>query len=498
MEAQGMVAQDGAFGKSRMLMEGLLSSMEEAAAGGERLDRVENEVHHRLQDIGRSLLQEHVEAQGTGDLGPTLEYKGRELRRLEDLHERRVMTVFGGLVICRAVYGTRETQKHELVPLDARLGLPEGEFSYLLQDWAQSFCIEESHEQSQTKLERILGFRLTVRSLEHMNQQMAQAVPSFLAARPAPPLQEEGSILVVTVDGKGVPMRREASEQPAQGRKRRRKGEKANKKREACVGAVYSIEPFVRTPQDIVNDTLRKRRREDRPEPRHKRLRAELTHPIEGQEVRGKELTFRWLVEEVAQRRQPGQPLIFLSDGDAALHRMQQNRLPGAVCILDIYHAIERIWDAATCFHPEGSQEANDFVVQRLERILEGKVGRVIGGLRQMATKQGLRGSRLAQLSDAVGYLSNKRACMKYDEYLAEGYPIGSGVAEGACRHLVKDRMEGTGMHWRVPGAQAMLHLRAVWLNDDWDAFQHHRTKEEQRLLYPYRPFVQQHWRKAA
>ncbi len=165
-------------------------------------------------------------------------------------------------------------------------------------------------------------------------------------------------------------------------------------------------------------DTLRKRRREDRPEPRHKLLRrrrlgakrADLTHPIDGQEVRGKELTFRWLVEEVAQRMQPEQPLIFLSDGDAALHRMQQDRLPGAVCILDIYHATERLWAAAPCFHPEGSQEANDFVVQRLERILEGEVGRVVGGMRQMATKQGLRGSRLAKLNEAAGYLSNQRA----------------------------------------------------------------------------------------
>lgn len=493
-----MVARNGAFGKSRMEIEGLLGWMEEGLTKGERLDRIEKELHERLQGVGRLLLQEHVDAQGTGDLGPTLEYKGRPLRRLEDLHERRLMTVFGELIFWRVVYGTRETQKHELVPLDARLGLPEGEFSYLLQDWGQSFCIEESYEQSQRKLERILRLRLTVRSLEHMNQQMSQAVPLFLASRPAPPPKEEGSILVVTVDGKGVPMRREASERPVDGRKRRRKGEKANKKREACVGAVFSIEPFVRTPQDIVNETLRKQRCEDRPRPCHKRLRAELSRPIDGQEVRGKESTFRWLAEEVAQRRRPRQPLIFISDGDAALHRMQQNLLPGAVCILDIYHVIERLWDAATCFHAEGSQEASDFVVQRLEGILDGKVGRVIGGLRQMATKHRLRGSRLVQLNKAVGYLSNNRAWMKYDEYLSEGYSIGSGVAEGACRHLVKDRMEGTGMRWRVPGAQAMLHLRAVWLNDDWDAFQRRRAKQEQRQLYPYRPFVQQQWSKAA
>ena len=167
--------------------------------------------------------------------------------------------------------------------------------------------------------------------------------------------------------------------------------------------------------------------------------------------MRGKELTFRWLAEEVVQRRQPGQPLICLSDGDAALHRMQEDHLPGAVCVLDLYHATERLWDAAHCLHPEGSQEANNSVEQRLLRVL------------------------------------------------AKGYPIGSGVAEGACRHLVKDRMEGTGMRWRVSGAQAMLHLRAVWLNDDWEAFQHRRAQEEQRLLHPYRSFVQQQWeRKAA
>ena len=90
------------------------------------------------------------------------------------------------------------------------------------------------------------------------------------------------------------------------------------------------------------------------------------------------------------------------------------------------------------------------------------------------------------------------RRFMKYDEYLAGGYPIGSGVAEGACRHLVKDRMELTGMRWSIPGAQAMLDLRAVFLNDDWEAFQQHRIKQERRGLYPYCSQVQRKHRKAA
>ena len=168
------------------------------------------------------------------------------------------------------------------------------------------------------------------------------------------------------------------------------------------------------------------------------------------------------------------------------------------VCILDIFHVLERLWQAAHCFHPEGSEEARAFVTDRLLRLLRGEVGYVIGGLKQMATKQKLKGSRAKQLSGVIGYLERNRRFMRYDEYLAAGYPIGSGVAEGACRHLVKDRMERSGMRWCVPGAQAMLDLRAVYINGDWDGFQEHRIEQERRRLYPYRAQVLQMWKKAA
>lgn len=493
-----MVAQDGAFIKGQAEFAAILGWLQGDSEQGRPLGEVEKELHEDLQKLGLGLLRQYVAAQGTGDLGPALAYQGRELRRLKGLHKRPLVTVFGKLVIRRTVYGMRETQKQEVVPLDARLKLPEGEFSYLLQDWAQSFCVQGSYEQSRDTLERILGFRMTVRSLEHMNLAMAEAVPSFLESQPAPPKEEEGSILVVTADGKGVPMRREADEKPSGDRKRRSSGEKANKKREACVGAVYTIDPFVRSPQDVVNDLFRKQRSADRPKPRHKRLRAELSRPINGQEVKGKELTFQWLAEQVKQRRAPEQDIACLMDGDRGLRGRQEELLPQVTLILDLCHATDRVWEAAHCFHPEGSQEASDFVMQRLLRLLEGHAGRVIGGFRQMATKRALRESRRAQLQKAVGYLEANRPYMKYDEYLAKGYPIASGVVEGACRHLVKDRMEQTGMRWTVSGAQAMLNLRAMRLNDDWEAFQHHRMSEEQRALYTYRDFIERAWKAAA
>jgi hypothetical protein len=137
-------------------------------------------------------------------------------------------------------------------------------------------------------------------------------------------------------------------------------------------------------------------------------------------------------------------------------------------------------------------------VKSRLQKILQGDVGRVIGGLKQMQTKLKLSAGKSKQLDAVITYLANNRGYMSYDRYLAAGYPIGSGVAEGACRHLVKDRMELTGMRWRVKGAQAMLSLRAVYLNGDWDSFQRHRIERERDRLYPYRSKIEAQWRDAA
>ena len=375
-----------------------------------------------------------------------------------------------------------------MIPADALLGLPESDFSALLAEWDQAFCVQNSYDQSRQTVQRVLGLGQSVRRLEQMSVSMAADVEAFRASPPVPPAAEEGPILVLTADGKGVPMRRQAEQDPPAVRGRRAKGEKANQKRMACVGGAYTIDPFVRTAEDVVDEVRRDARRADRPEPRHKQLRAELTRPIDGVEVNGKELIFGGLAEEVEVRNPKGdKPVVCVMDGERALWKNLTRLVAGVVCILDVFHVLERLWQAAHCFHVEGSDQAQAFVTDRLLRLLRGEVGYVIGGLRQMATKQKVKGSRARQLSAVIGYLEGNRRLMRYDAYLAAGYPIGSGVAEGACRHLVKDRMELTGMHWRVPGAQAMLDLRAVYINGDWDGFQQHRIAQERRQLYPYR-----------
>jgi len=496
-----IVTQEQAIFKAEKEFDTLVKTVREAAREARPINEVENDLWDRMLGIGRQLLQAFVEIQGTGDLGETLEHEGRTLRKLDRLHERRYVSVFGELTVNRSVYGTRESQKHEVVPLDARLCLPEGEFSYLLQDWDQSLCVQGSYKESIKTVEKILRLGQSVRGLEHMNRAMARDVKSFQEEKPAPAPEEEGSILALTADGKGVPMRKDTKqdEAPPPSHARRKKGEKANKKRMACVGAVYTIDPFVRTAQDVVDEVLRKECREKRPIPQGKEMRAELTREIEGQEVNGKDAIFKWFVEQMRARDGDGlREVVCVMDGERALWKKIRLYVPEAVCILDLFHALERFWDAAHCFCVEGSDAAEEFVRARLERILEGGIGRVIGGFKQMLKKQNLRGSRKRRLERVIVYLENNRDLMRYDEYLEKGYPIGSGVVEGACRHLVKDRMELTGMRWRIAGAQAMLDLRAVYLNDDWDAFQQRRINENHERLYPNRETILSQCQKAA
>lgn len=483
-----IMAQERMILKGKVQLEEMVAFVRQAAANGRTIDQVERDLWPSMLALGRTMLAVYVEGVGPGDVGGTLAYEGRELKRLEAMHERRYVSVFGELMLQRYVYGSRETQKHEVIPTDALLGLPEGEFSDLLAEWDQAFCVQGSYQSSRQTVQRILGLGQSVRSLEQMTLTMAESVEAFRASQPAPPTAEEGSILVLTADGKGVPMRREAGEESATVNGHRSKGEKANKKRMACVGGAYTIEPFVRTAEDVVDEVLRKARQADRPKPCHKQLRAELTRRIDGVEVNGKERIFEWLAEQVALRNpKRDKPVVCVMDGERSLWKCLKAAVLGVVCILDLFHVLERLWQAAHCFHTEGSAGAEAFVTDRLTRLLRGEVGYVIGGLRQMATKRRLSASRRRQLTQVIGYLESNRRLMRYDEYLAAGYPIGSGVAEGACRHLVKDRMELTGTRWRVPGAQAMLDLRAIYLNGDWDGFQQHRIKQERRRLYPYR-----------
>lgn len=469
----------------------LLPMIQQAARDGTPVHVVELALWKWCLRVGFLALKQFFALLGTGDVGDTLDLPdGQQARRLPNLHDRRYVSVFGEVRLQRTVYGSREGQAIACVPLDNRLQLPESPFSYLLQDWDQSLCAEEAFGQVSCTIARMLGLKQSVDSLEHMNEQMAQQVTGFREDRAMPEPEAEGEVLVVSADGKGVVMRRTA-QSPAPSA-HRTKGEKASQKRMATVGAAYSVDRYVRTAEQVVAALFRDEPKptQRRPQPQGKQVWASLEHQEDGQTVSSMDVVFPWLLNEVAERN-PGlaKEMVYLCDGQESLWEACARHLPkkNSTAILDLLHVTPRLWQAAHVFHAEKSAEAEGFVRERLLRVLQGEVKEVIRGLRQLGRKRDLKGSKQKTLQTVCNYLAKNVERMRYDAYLSKGYPIASGVIEGACRHLVKDRMERAGMHWTMKGAQAMLDVRSVYVNGAWEEYQAYRIKRETARLYPNR-----------
>jgi hypothetical protein len=510
----------GENGDLLSILKEMQAAVSEAVQKGTPLHEVERIVWRQVLLMGRAALGQFLTCLGTGDLGESVTLPdGRVCQRLQELHSRRYVSIFGEFRLKRKVYGSREGQKIEFVPLDNRLQLPESVFSYLLQDWDQSLCVEEAFSQAKSTVARMLGFQQSVDSLERMNVQMAESVEAFRAERTLPAAEEEGEIVVSSADGKGVVMRRAEGEaaRPAH----RTKGDKASRKEMAIVGAVYTVDRYVRTPAEVVaalfGEDRDPRPKRERPKPCHKQTMASLAYTDSEGTHSGIEATYLWMMEEIwARNRGFVKEMVHLCDGQEALWDARECHLPqgntnvvgaqgpfpwkharechlpqgNTTNILDLLHVTPRLWQAAHVFYAEKSDEAEQFVRERVLKVLEGQGELVIRGLRQMGTKRKLTGSKKATLTKVCTYLENNLERMRYDVYLAKGYPIASGVIEGACRHLVKDRMERAGMHWTRTGAQAMLDVRSIHVNGDWDQYQTFRIKRETKKLYPWQEVV--------
>ncbi|MFZ0664170.1 MAG: hypothetical protein WAM97_00330 [Acidimicrobiales bacterium] len=176
---------------------------------------------------------------------------------------------------------------------------------------------------------------------------------------------------------------------------------------------------------------------------------------------------------------------MIVTDGERALQRRVTATFEDVTLVLDLLHVLEKLWDAAHALHREGSPEAEDFVRQRALRILSGQVSGVVQGLRQMVTKRNLKGPKAKTILGVASYYYNNRSRMRYHEYLANGWPIASGCVEGACKNLVRDRFERSGMRWTPDMAEAMLRLRATYLSGDLDDYWAFHVQQDQQRLHP-------------
>ena len=453
-------------------------------------DQVEKWIDTEGRELMRRLLQAHLEERSPGQATEPVIGRNKQEHTHQREESREIKSIFGEVTLERQSYGGRQLKN--LRPLDAELNLPPKLYSHTVRRRIV-FCLAKgSYESAVKTLAETNGLKIGKRQAEEVAISAACDFELFYQtqrAQTARQVKTTSGILVLQMDGKGIRMLLkdllEETRQAAEKRRprldhRRSKGEKAHAKRMSTVAAVYTISPFVRTPEDIVRELKPKDEPlAARPKPEDKRVWASVEQ--------GPETIVQQMFEE-ATRRDPKQTKQWVAIVDGNKTQIKLLKAEAAkegrelVIILDLIHVLEYLWDAAWAFHTAGDPNAEVWVQERLVEILLGNSSQVAGGIRRSATWRELSEQQRKPIDDCAGYLINNRELLRDDRYLAAGYPIASGIIEGACRYLVKDRMDLTGARWSLKGAEAVLRLRSLLASGDFDEYwEFHLRQEYQR-----------------
>jgi hypothetical protein len=459
--------------------------------GGEESRGLEHsDLEARLASDGRELLrvlfQDHLDLRADREqrLERVTDSAGVARGTVEHDHRRPLGTVFGEVTVARLAY--RRRGEENLHVADGVLNLPPERASHGVRRLAAGESARGSFDDALDQVRERTGLTLGKRQVEELARRATVDFEEFYATRARSPA-DEGDVLVISCDGKGIVMRpdalRAATAQAAQRaspklRTRLSRGEKRNRKRIAEVGAVYEVTPVARTAADVLATAEEK----TMPAPKSKRKWLIASVVEDAAAVVAK-------VFEEAERRDPQHQRTWVALVDGNNHQLDRikaeakTREVKVTIIVDFVHVLEYLWASAWCFFREGDPAAEKWVAEKALAILDGKSGIVAAAIRRKATRLGLDPDQRARADRCANYLHNKRPYLDYPTALTNGWPIATGVIEGACRHLVKDRLDLTGARWGLPGAEAILKLRALRSNGDFDRYwQYHLAQERRRI----------------
>lgn len=392
--------------------------------------------------------------------------------------ERHLETLLGRVPVQRLAYQSPGTT--DLHPMDAALNLPREMFSHGIRRAVARLAATMSFDEVVDELREMTGASIAKRQVEELAIRAAEDFDAFYEQR-ASARDPANDLLVISTDGKGIVMRhedlREGTRRAAEksGRKletRLTPGEKSNRKRMAQVATVYSIAPFSRGPSDILH-SLRKPDEVDakRPRPTDKRVWASV-------EKSPREVIREAFAEALRRDPQNARRWVVLVDGEPKQLRAvkAEARRAGVkvTIIADIIHVLEYIWAAARALFGESNAKAESWVSDRLLALLTGRSGGdVAKTIRWWAARKKLDAAASAAIDKTCNYIADRTRTrlLGYRAALGDGLPIATGVIEGACRYVVKDRMDRTGARWSLTGAEAVLRLRAIRASKDFDAY---------------------------
>jgi len=435
---------------------------------------VEASIFKQLMQLGFLLLHLFFVNHQQGDYGPTL-LSAHGLATRERPSERSYFSIFGKLKVKRYLY---RAGSMSFAPLDQFLNLPVRCYSYFLAERVNLLNIKDSYAETVNLLHRFFNLKLSVSAAETLSQESTTLYQAYYEQKPSPgDASELKDYTVVSFDGKGVPM---IKAEAIKIRGRQEQGEKKQKKKEALVGVAYTTTAHVRTAEEVATNLVFPEQSSSTS------ASADSTEVIRyiASVERPKKEVMHAIKQEIEEQHFSETPLICVMDGAKCLWTYIADvfkNIENKVLILDIIHVLEYIWLMAHVKYEDKPSEAKQYVYDKLMLILQGRVASYILELQNELQSGSWKESHQKTFKKVITYLKNHKSYMKYREYLAQGYPIGSGVVESACSHVVKNRMELPGARWSVSGAEAILQLRSVVKSQDWDAYWAFYTTHSQK-----------------
>ena len=451
MEAQAVEGEkasasaNAAFGSSAEQFDELTERLQSAETEAMRHSDLEQLIEKEGREVLRRLFQDHLRLRARreaerGLTGAVVGAEGEVRTHKRVGTERRLMTVFGPVVVERIRYEGRAI--NSLQPMDAELNVPTELYSHRVRRRVAEESLRGSFDSTVSTMASTTGAPTPKRQVEELTVRAAEDFDAYYEARAEERRfdgAKTGPINVVTTDAKGVVVLkrdlRNATRKAAEFKhnkltKRLSRGEKKNRKRMAMVAAVYTIAAVVRKPEDVVRNLYGLevvKPKPKRPRPEHKRVWASVTKPAN--EVIGEAFS-----EAMLRDSERTKQWVALIDGNEPqldeLERLARVHEIDLTVILDIIHVLEYLWKAAFVFCDEGTKEAEQWVTERLLRILRGQASLVAAAIRRSATLRDLDDHERANADSCADYLLKYKHYMRYDEYLAKGYPIATGLID--------------------------------------------------------------------
>ena len=477
----------------------LLGEVESFGQSEKSVNQLERDILKRLLMIGLHLIilavrnrHNSLERQGFASGTSTMINKG--------INYRSYTSVFGTFDFPHRKYYIKG--KGIYYPLDTSLSMPKGKLSYVLEDWLGKASTDLDYRESVRMLNEILGLNLTGRQSKHQTDELGRQVEEYYEQVPVTPVVLD-HWLCLEWDGKGVPIIKEQRQGAAEQKKSKRpkadlaatsvaarlkKGKKRGIKKTATVSVVSDFKPKERTKESIIRG-LFKSPLSVVEAPKQKSdtcLDIEISTSNNWHQnihrrafMDNQQKAIKYGVQR-AKRHSLDRPIpiVALIDGGVGLENQITTAFEQAGLslqlrhiILDIVHVSEYVWKAANAILGENSKLRTNWVKEMLSDILDSKVAQVIKDLEANRDKTQICSAAKQQLDKIITYFTNHQHKMDYKTYLEKGLPVSTALVESSCGHLVKDRMERSGMRWSMQGAQNMMDARAVKKNGDWNNF---------------------------